>query len=60
MENFRSWYIRNQDAISWFFVGWFTAMGVDQLACEMYGSAASCFAIAGINWYMTRQRLTAQ
>lgn len=60
MENFRSWYIRNQDAISWFFVGWFTAMGVDQLMCEMYTSAAINFAIAGVNCYMTRQRLTAR
>ena len=60
MENFRSWYIRNQDAISWCLVGWFTAIGVDQLICEMYAPAAISFVIAGVNWYMTRQRLTAR
>lgn len=56
-DNFRSWYIRNQDAISWFLVGLLTGQGFDQLGRGNYGQAAISFALAYANYFFTRQRM---
>jgi hypothetical protein len=40
MSNFRSWYIRNQDAITWFIIGWLSMACLDSLIRGSYGWAA--------------------
>jgi hypothetical protein len=48
--NFRNWYIRNQDAITWFLIGWLVYGGLDNLATGRYGWAALSFACAYANY----------
>lgn len=57
MENFRMWYIRNQDAISWFLVGFLTMGGLTELGKENYLTALIDFGLAYTNYYFTRVRL---
>jgi hypothetical protein len=58
MENFRNWYIRNQDAISWFLVGLLTGQGFDQLGRGQYGSALVSFGFAYLNYFFSRTRIS--
>lgn len=57
MGKFREWYTTNQDAITWFLVGFLTFGGIDQLARGDYGMAALNFALAYANYAMNRVRL---
>jgi hypothetical protein len=57
MEKFRQWYVTNQDAITWFLVGFLTYGGIDQLARENYTGALIDFALAYGNYAMNRVRL---
>jgi hypothetical protein len=50
MGQFRNWYVRNQDAITWFIIGWCTFAGLDDLINGKYIWAALYFAIAYINY----------
>lgn len=57
MNAFRDWYIRNQDAISWFLIGLLTGQGLDQLLRGHYVSAAVSFGIAYLNYLANRIRV---
>jgi len=57
MENFRNWYIRNQDAITWFLIGLLTGQGFDQLSRGNYVSAAVSFGFAYLNFAVSRIRI---
>ena len=50
MSGFRNWYVRNQDAITWFLIGWLTFAGLDNLLSGQYIWAAINFAIAYANY----------
>ena len=57
LNNFRSWYIRNQDAITWFLIGLLTAGGIDALIEERYISAVINFALAYANYKLSAIRM---
>jgi len=57
MKKFREWYITNQDAITWFIIGFLTFAGIDALVRENYGSALLNFVLAYANYLMNRVRL---
>jgi hypothetical protein len=57
MEKFREWYVDNQDAITWFLVGFLVYGGIDQLAKGNYGSALLDFGLAYANYFMNRVRI---
>lgn len=57
MSGFRNWYVRNQDAITWFLIGWLCWSGIDQLARGNYGWAALDFGLAYFNYKMNAVRL---
>lgn len=57
MSKFRDWYITNQDAITWFLIGFLTADGFNALAHGNYGSAALSFGIAALNYAMVKHRI---
>ena len=40
LDNFRNWYVRNQDAITWFIIGWLTFAVLDNLTTGNYFWAA--------------------
>lgn len=58
MEKFRLWYVTNQDAITWFLIGFLVYGGIDQLARGNYISALIDFGLAGLNYAFARVRLT--
>jgi len=49
MENFKNWYVRNQDAITWFVIGFLTTGMLTALAAGEYGSAAFSAALIVLN-----------
>lgn len=55
--NFRDWYIRNQDRITWFLIGWLCWGGLDQFSRGHYGWAAIDFGLAYFNYKMSAVRL---
>jgi hypothetical protein len=57
MGQFRNWYVRNQDAITWFLIGWCISAGLSDLIAGNYVSAALNFAIAYINYKTTDWRM---
>ena len=57
MNKFREWYIRNQDAISWFLIGLLSGQALEQLSRRDYISALLSAAFAAANYYLVRVRL---
>ena len=57
MSGFRNWYVRNQDAITWFIIGWLSLSCVDNLARGNYIWAAVDAAIVFINFKFADIRL---
>ena len=57
MSGFSNWYVRNQDAITWFLIGWLTFAGIDDLVRGHYLWAAINFAIAFVNYKMRDFRM---
>jgi hypothetical protein len=56
MNAFKQWYVGNQDAITWFLIGWLTFAGLDSLAQGNYIWAAVSFALAYANYAMRQVR----
>jgi hypothetical protein len=57
MSAFGNWYSRNQDAITWFLVGWCTFAGLDNLLSGDYVWAALNFAFAYLNYKLSSIRV---
>jgi hypothetical protein len=58
MSGFRNWYVRNQDAITWFIIGWLCYGCIDSLTRGNYGWAAFDAAIAYLNYKMHDFRMS--
>ncbi len=56
-DSFRNWYIYNQDAISWFIIGWISFACLNNLAIGNYVWAGVDFALAYFNYKMTKVRM---
>ncbi len=56
-DSFRNWYIYNQDAITWFLIGWLSFAGLDNLARGNYIWAGVNFALAYFNYKMSKVRM---
>jgi hypothetical protein len=57
MEKFKNWYVRNQDAITWFLIGWFSMQGLHEFTKGDYVWAAVSFVLAYINYRLSHIRL---
>ena len=57
MNEFRNWYVRNQDAITWFIVGWLCYGCLDSLAKGQYVWAAINAALAYGNYKLNDFRM---
>lgn len=53
----RNWWIRNQDAITWFLIGWLAFGLLDNLVKGQYGWAAFDAALIYLNYKLIRVRL---
>jgi hypothetical protein len=56
MKIMNNWYIRNQDAITWFIIGWLAFAGFDALAEGRYFWAAFDAALIYINYTISKIR----
>jgi len=50
MSQFRNWYVRNQDAITWFIIGWLCLSCIDNLCNQHYGFALLDAIIIYVNY----------
>lgn len=57
MGHFRNWYSRNQDAITWFLIGWLTFSALDSLVNGQYIWAAVSAFLAWVNYKLISIRL---
>jgi hypothetical protein len=57
MNNFRNWYIRNQDAITWFIIGWLAMAGMTALAEGRYLWVAIDAALIWLNYSLIKARM---
>ena len=57
MSSFRDWYVRNQDAITWFIIGWLTFAGIDSLLKGNYVWAAFDALLIWVNYKFSTVRL---
>lgn len=57
MTNIRDWYIRNQDAITWWLIGWLSWGLMDSLARGNYGWAAFTALMIWLNYKLISVRL---
>ena len=58
MNKFREWYVRNQDEITWFIIGWISLTIIDDLIAHNYIWAAINFVILYINYQLRTARLS--
>ena len=58
MNKFREWYVRNQDEITWFIIGWMSLAVIDDLVAHNYIWAAINFVILYINYQLRIARLS--
>jgi hypothetical protein len=55
MNKFKQWYLTNQDAITWFIIGFLTMQGLNELAQGDYVWAGISFVVAYANYLMRRR-----
>lgn len=57
MSKFREWYVRNQDAITWFLIGLLTSGMLEQLGKDNYWLAALSAVLILANYKMLDYKL---
>jgi hypothetical protein len=57
MENFRNWYLKNQDSVSWFLVGLMTGGAIESLSKGQFMWTALYVVLAYINYLGTKLRM---
>lgn len=57
MSDFRNWYVRNQDSITWFIIGWLGFALLQNLAVGDWFWAAVDAALIYFNYKMSSVRL---
>jgi hypothetical protein len=58
MNKFKQWYVKNQDAITWFIIGVLVVNCIDALASRNYIWAAVDAAIIYVNFKLRNVRLS--
>jgi hypothetical protein len=58
MNRFRNWYIRNQDAITWFIIGWMVLSCIGNVSKQQYVMALVDAGIVFINYKLRNIRLS--
>lgn len=57
MTAFREWYIKHQDAITWFIIGVCAMAGLSSLAVGDYTNALINFGIAALNYFLSGYKM---
>ena len=58
MNSFKNWYVGNQDAITWFIIGFLTMGMFESIAAGEYGSAAFSAALIIVNVGMVKTKIS--
>ena len=58
MNKVKQWYVINQDAITWFIIGWVSLSCINSLAKGSYGWAIFDAIIVYVNYKLSGIRLT--
>jgi hypothetical protein len=57
MNKFLQWYVDNQDAITWFIIGWLTFAMLDNIVQQQYTWAVVQAVLIWINYKLSKIRL---
>lgn len=57
IQKFRNWYVRNQDAITWFLIGWLTLAMIDNIVKQEYIWAVVQAVLIWVNYKLSKVRL---
>jgi hypothetical protein len=57
MSKFRDWYVRNQDAITWFIIGWLTFAMLDNVVKQQYIWALVQAVLIWVNYKLSKIRI---
>ncbi len=57
MNSFKNWYVRNQDAITWFLIGWLSLSCINSLADGNLIWAAISAGIVWLNYSLRKVRM---
>lgn len=57
MDQFKNWYMRNQDAITWFIIGWLAFGMLDNVVKQEYIWAAVQAVLIWINYKLSKIRM---
>jgi hypothetical protein len=57
MNKIKQWYVRNQDAISWFIIGALIVTAVNRLASQSYILCLIGLSVAFINYILIKIKL---
>jgi hypothetical protein len=55
LDNFRSWYLRNQNEITWFLIGFLIASAVSSFSRGEYEDMGFSLLLAVANYYMNKR-----
>jgi len=55
LENFRQWYLKNQNKITWFLIGFFIYGALDNFARGNWTGMAINLLFAGMNYVINRR-----
>jgi hypothetical protein len=55
LENFRSWYLGNQNEITWFLIGFLIAAALNSISRGEYTDAGFSLLLAYANYYLNRK-----
>jgi hypothetical protein len=56
MNKFRQWYLRNQDEITWFLIGFLAATGVERFSTGNWLGAVLFFGLAYLNYFLYKKQ----
>jgi len=57
MSKFGDWYVRNQDAITWFIIGWLTFAMLDNVVKQQYIWALVQAVLIWVNYKLSKIRI---
>lgn len=55
LDNFRSWYLKNQNEITWFLIGFLIAASLHSFSMGNYTDAAFSLVLAFANYYLNKR-----
>lgn len=55
LDNFREWYLKNQNEITWFIIGFLIAAAISSFSKGEYADMAFSLVLAWANYFLNKQ-----